>query len=92
MVFAMLGGVALFARFQAPRMSDIAQLRGRDLACWCRLDAPCHADVLLELANKPIASKRSITVEMLELKSFSKPATIRITANATRHARSELSR
>jgi hypothetical protein len=26
-------------------------LRGRDLACWCTLDVPCHADVLLELAN-----------------------------------------
>lgn len=28
-----------------------AELRGHDLACWCRLDQPCHADVLLELAN-----------------------------------------
>ena len=26
-------------------------LAGRDLACYCRLDLPCHADVLLELAN-----------------------------------------
>lgn len=26
-------------------------LAGRDLACWCPLDQPCHADVLLELAN-----------------------------------------
>lgn len=26
-------------------------LGGRALACWCRLDQPCHADVLLELAN-----------------------------------------
>lgn len=26
-------------------------LRGRDLACWCPLDQPCHADVLLDLAN-----------------------------------------
>jgi hypothetical protein len=26
-------------------------LAGRDLACWCPLGAPCHADVLLELAN-----------------------------------------
>lgn len=26
-------------------------LRGRDLACWCPLDQPCHADVLLEIAN-----------------------------------------
>jgi hypothetical protein len=29
-----------------------AELRGKDLACWCPLDKPCHADVLLELANK----------------------------------------
>lgn len=30
---------------------DSHELRGRDLACWCPLDAPCHAQVLLELAN-----------------------------------------
>lgn len=30
---------------------DLGKLRGRDLACWCPLDQPCHADVLLELAN-----------------------------------------
>ena len=30
-----------------------AQLAGRDLACWCPLDQPCHADVLLEIANQP---------------------------------------
>ena len=30
----------------------IDELRGRDLACWCPLDAPCHADVLLEMANR----------------------------------------
>lgn len=28
------------------------ELRGRDLACWCPLDQPCHADVLLLLANE----------------------------------------
>lgn len=27
------------------------ELRGKNLACFCPLDAPCHADVLLELAN-----------------------------------------
>jgi hypothetical protein len=26
-------------------------LGGKNLACWCALDAPCHADVLLRLAN-----------------------------------------
>lgn len=37
-----------------PRVAQAARerLRGRDLACWCPLDAPCHADVLLELANR----------------------------------------
>lgn len=30
----------------------IFPLRGKNLACWCKLDAPCHADVLLELANR----------------------------------------
>ncbi len=28
------------------------ELAGKNLACWCALDQPCHADVLLELANK----------------------------------------
>ena len=30
------------------------ELCGRDLSCWCRLDAPCHADVLLDLANREV--------------------------------------
>lgn len=25
--------------------------RRKDLACWCKIGEPCHADVLLELAN-----------------------------------------
>lgn len=38
----------------APHMTVYAreQLRGKNLACWCPLDQCCHADVLLELANK----------------------------------------
>ena len=28
------------------------ELRGKNLACFCKLGDPCHADVLLELANK----------------------------------------
>lgn len=27
------------------------ELIGKNLACWCPLDAPCHADELLELAR-----------------------------------------
>jgi hypothetical protein len=32
---------------------DRRHLRGKNLACWCPLDQPCHADVLLRLANSP---------------------------------------
>lgn len=28
------------------------ELRGKDLGCWCPLDQPCHADVLLDVANR----------------------------------------
>jgi hypothetical protein len=27
------------------------ELAGCDLACWCPLDGPCHADFLIEIAN-----------------------------------------
>jgi hypothetical protein len=29
------------------------ELRGKNLACWCPLDGPCHAEVLLHIANRP---------------------------------------
>ena len=30
---------------------DYSVLRGKDLSCFCSLDTPCHADVLLKVAN-----------------------------------------
>jgi len=30
---------------------NISELRGKNLACFCKVGEPCHADVLLELAN-----------------------------------------
>lgn len=30
---------------------NLSELQGKNLACWCPLNQPCHADVLLELAN-----------------------------------------
>lgn len=32
------------------------ELAGHDLACWCRLDQPCHADVLIEIANQEVTA------------------------------------
>jgi hypothetical protein len=30
-------------------------LRGKDLACWCKLSDACHADVLLSIANNEVS-------------------------------------
>jgi hypothetical protein len=46
------------ARIDKLRCLPLRDLRGHDLACWCALvdeagnPVPCHADVLLELANR----------------------------------------
>jgi hypothetical protein len=36
----------------ARSMSQLTELKGKNLACFCALDEPCHGDTLLELANK----------------------------------------
>lgn len=39
---------------EVPSLDEILHgLAGHDLCCWCPLDQPCHADVLLEIANGP---------------------------------------
>lgn len=43
-------------RFQLTAERIRADLGGRDLACWCKPNAPCHADVLIALANPSLAS------------------------------------
>lgn len=32
-------------------IDNLGELRGKNLACWCKPGEPCHADVLLKLAN-----------------------------------------
>ena len=34
-----------------PSIDEIRSLRGFNLCCWCAPGQPCHADVLLEIAN-----------------------------------------
>lgn len=45
--------VELYRQSLTPAQHDEirTELAGRNLACWCPPDAPCHADVLLEIAN-----------------------------------------
>ena len=31
--------------------ADLLELNGKDLVCWCPLDKPCHADILLRPSN-----------------------------------------
>lgn len=34
------------------RAIDLRPLRGKNLACWCKLDEPCHVDKLLEAVGR----------------------------------------
>jgi hypothetical protein len=47
--------IGLFDQYARTRSIEdrewLAPLRSKDLACWCPLDRPCHADILLRLAN-----------------------------------------
>ncbi len=44
--------VRMFRLYVAVIGLDMTRLRGKNLACWCKPGDPCHADVLLEIANK----------------------------------------
>lgn len=52
----------------------LAPLYRQDLCCWCPLDRPCHADILLELA----AAKHRVEKETRDLLR-------KATARATKH-------
>lgn len=56
--------VHVYRHLMWPEPHSIAWVRenlaGKNLACWCKLGAPCHADVLLELAN-PTATPSTTT-------------------------------
>lgn len=57
--YGLVMAVRVFAEYALNEMPQgyIDELRGKNLACWCPLTdkdgnpVPCHADVLLELAN-----------------------------------------
>lgn len=42
------------AKDHARLIEQLPSLRGRNLACFCDKMDPCHADVLLEIANRPV--------------------------------------
>lgn len=47
--------MAIFLFRKVAVYKDHSELRGKNLACWCSLDRPCHADILLKLANPTIS-------------------------------------
>lgn len=37
-----------------PNFTDVLSLRGKNLACWCKIGSPCHAHWLLKIANSTL--------------------------------------
>lgn len=49
---------AYVAMLKAEKAKGWPALRGKNLACWCAIGKPCHADLLLKIANR----KRRVSV------------------------------
>lgn len=48
--------VDAFEEYQLPEMIESGkteEIRGKDVMCFCALDAPCHGDPLLRASNRP---------------------------------------
>lgn len=49
---------------------SLADLKGKNVACWCSLDGPCHGDILLALANgtpAPAWAQEGVTLPRVRL-------------------------
>lgn len=50
---AQIQAVKLFEKWIKQQIYwPIKELKGKNLACWCKEGDPCHADILLKLANE----------------------------------------
>jgi hypothetical protein len=56
--------------YMAMARCDLEQLRGKNLACWCPLDAPCHADVLLVMANAKVTGSPALSTSPCGLPGY----------------------
>jgi hypothetical protein len=54
---AQLVAVKAFRVLFEGKPEALIKLRAKNLACWCKPGAPCHADVLLDLANRPVCEE-----------------------------------
>ncbi|QGJ74525.1 DUF4326 domain-containing protein [Sinorhizobium meliloti] len=49
--------IAALERTRRVVAENVEELRGKILACWCRPGAPCHANMLPEVANRQRARR-----------------------------------
>lgn len=55
-----LGGQRGAVEWMYPSVEEIrTELAGKDLACWCELGMPCHADTLLAIANPSVSAEEN---------------------------------
>lgn len=46
---------------------DLSLLRGKNVACWCRLNLPCHGDILLDRANRPVCDEVEVPQRSVDI-------------------------
>lgn len=45
----------------------LTQLRKKNLACFCPVPGPCHAEILIEISNSPAQIEREVKAQSLEI-------------------------
>jgi hypothetical protein len=50
---------------KATILNSMHELKGKDLVCWCRAGSPCHANVLLKIANQDPKPTKTTGIEEL---------------------------
>lgn len=56
---------AWLEKWKSEAKRGFPSLRGKNLACWCRIGAPCHADAMLLVVNQPRRRRPKLDVDEL---------------------------
>ena len=51
---ALAVSLALYREYLHDHPEIVELARGKSLACWCRIGRPCHADILIDIANRGV--------------------------------------
>lgn len=50
--------VRLYEMYSPPSLPELEMLKGKNIACWCKVNDHCHGDVIIKHYNKYIKNEK----------------------------------